>query len=87
MPPIEAHTRLAQRLIVALRPDVQIDAPGDAPTVLDQQGGSAQNVDARFPLTAFNGKTAAGVWNLWVVDGYGGDTGTLDVWMLEIDVK
>lgn len=37
MPPIEAHTRLAQRLIVALRPDVQIDAPGDAPTVLDQQ--------------------------------------------------
>jgi len=60
---------------------------GTSATLLDKQGGSAKNVDARFPTSAFNGKPAAGAWTLWVVDNFSGDTGTLDVWMLEIDVR
>jgi len=60
---------------------------GTRAVVLDQQGGSAKNVDARFPLDAFDGRPAAGAWKLEVVDHYGGDEGTLDVWMLEVDVE
>jgi len=37
--------------------------------------------------SAFNGRPAAGTWKLVVSDGFAGDTGTLDAWLLEVDVK
>jgi subtilisin-like proprotein convertase family protein len=36
------------------------------------------------PLDALNGKSAFGDWMLFVSDGAGGDTGTLDTWTIEI---
>ncbi|MCC6625131.1 MAG: proprotein convertase P-domain-containing protein [Deltaproteobacteria bacterium] len=75
------HSYRGDLTIKLIHPD------GSTATILDQQGGSAQNVDALFPVSAFNGKSAAGTWTLWVVDNFSGDEGTLDVWMLEVDVK
>ncbi len=36
------------------------------------------------PLSALNGKTAAGVWTLKATDNYVGDTGTITNWTLDI---
>lgn len=56
-------------------------------TLLDKKGGSTDNVDEVFTSTAFNGRPAAGEWTLWVVDGFAGDEGTLDIWGIEVDVQ
>lgn len=75
------HTYRGDLTINLIHPD------GTRAKLLDQQGGSAQNVNARFTTAAFNGKKAVGNWTLQVVDGFAGDTGTLEVWLLEVDVK
>ncbi len=75
------HSYRGDLTVTLIHPD------GTMAKLLDQQGGSAADVDARFTTAAFNGKKAAGDWTLWVVDGFSGDTGTLEVWLLEVDVK
>jgi len=67
---------------------VKLVAPsGKTVTLLDQQGGSADDVDQTFESDAFDGLPAAGEWTLWVTDGFAGDTGTLDLWFLSVDVE
>jgi hypothetical protein len=55
-------------------------------TVVDEEGGSADNINASFDLSGFSGDIA-GDWVLKVVDGAGQDEGTLDSWELEVGVQ
>jgi subtilisin-like proprotein convertase family protein/C1A family cysteine protease len=60
---------------------------GTVVTLSDKQGGSGVDVHERFTTNALNGKPSAGAWQLWVVDSFAGDTGSLDAWLLEVVVK
>ncbi|MBX3275146.1 MAG: proprotein convertase P-domain-containing protein [Sandaracinaceae bacterium] len=53
-------------------------------TLIDRQGGSADDLQQTFTVADFNGTDAAGVYELVVVDNARQDTGTLNVWSLDI---
>jgi subtilisin-like proprotein convertase family protein/C1A family cysteine protease len=67
---------------------VKLIAPdGTTTTLIDKSGGAATGLHQTFTPSAFNGKRAKGVWTLWVIDNFSGDAGTLDAWMLDVDVR
>lgn len=75
------HTYRGDLTIKLIAPD------GTSATLLDKQGGNQANVHQTFTSSAFNGHRAAGQWTLKVIDNLDGDTGVVDAWMLEVDVK
>jgi subtilisin-like proprotein convertase family protein/C1A family cysteine protease len=60
---------------------------GSVATLADKAGGGSADIHETFTTSAFNGKPSAGQWQLWVTDSFAGDAGTLDAWLLEVDVK
>jgi subtilisin-like proprotein convertase family protein len=81
----------ALRLVVDIthpyRGDLQISlqkAGGQKVTVLDRQGGSADDVREGFDVPQFAGVEGSGTWRLVVVDTARGDTGRLNSWQLQI---
>lgn len=62
---------------------VKLKSPqGTSYTVWNKQGGSADNINQDFTITAFEGQALNGTWELSVVDSAAGDTGTLTGWSL-----
>ena len=57
---------------------------GRTVTLVDRQGGGADNIMEAFSLADFNGTEAMGVWRLRVVDTSRTDTGTLNTWGVRI---
>jgi subtilisin-like proprotein convertase family protein len=60
---------------------------GGVVTLHDREGGEADDLTTRFTTSAFDGRPAAGIWMLQVADHARLDTGTLNGWRLEIDVR
>lgn len=52
--------------------------------LVDQQGGSADDVSETFTVEDFNGTDAIGLYELLVVDNAAQDTGSLQSWSLDI---
>jgi subtilisin-like proprotein convertase family protein len=50
-------------------------------------GGNTYASQSGSALDAFNGQSAAGDWTLQIVDTFGGDTGTVNTWSLEVDTR
>lgn len=75
------HSYRGDLTVTLVHPD------GTEAVLVDKAGGGSADIDERFETSAFNGRPAAGPWTLRVVDNFQGDTGTLDVWLLEVDVK
>ncbi|MBN1207751.1 MAG: endonuclease [Myxococcaceae bacterium] len=57
---------------------------GKSLTVHDRAGGSADDLKAKFDLSAFAGEPTQGDWKLTVEDRAGADVGTLKAWDLEL---
>jgi subtilisin-like proprotein convertase family protein/subtilisin family serine protease len=72
------HTFIGD-LVVTLR-----SPAGTTATLHSQTGGSTDNLNQTFALSAFNGQNAAGTWTLSVSDRASIDVGTLDSWSLSI---
>ena len=53
----------------------------------DKAGGSQQNISGNFPAAAFAGKPAAGDWTLKLIDTAAQDSGTLNLWKLNVEVQ
>lgn len=68
-------------LVVAL-----VSPNGTRQVLQSRTGGSADNLDKRFALTAFNGTKLAGTWTLNVSDQDARDTGRLERWTLRARV-
>ncbi|MCB9595458.1 MAG: proprotein convertase P-domain-containing protein [Sandaracinaceae bacterium] len=56
----------------------------DRVVMFDRQGGSADDLQETFTVSDFNGTDAAGTYELVVVDNANQDTGTLNLWSLDI---
>ncbi|MBZ0117631.1 MAG: proprotein convertase P-domain-containing protein, partial [Sandaracinaceae bacterium] len=63
---------------------VELTHGGTTTTLIDRQGGSADNMQRTFDVADFNGADAAGDWVLRVVDTAAQDTGTLRSWRVDI---
>ncbi|MBW2702713.1 MAG: proprotein convertase P-domain-containing protein [Deltaproteobacteria bacterium] len=63
---------------------ISLSHDGVEAVVWDNAGGSAQNIDQAFTLTAFDGAATQGSWTLSIVDSAAQDVGTLDAWKLQI---
>jgi subtilisin-like proprotein convertase family protein len=64
---------------------VKLTSPsGKSAVVSNREGGSADNLQGRFDLSAFAGEPAAGRWTLTVQDAARADQGTLKSWGLSI---
>lgn len=61
-----------------------LEHAGRTVTLIDRQGGGADNIREAFSLADFNGTEAMGVWRLRVVDTSRTDTGTFNTWGLRI---
>ncbi|NOY23482.1 MAG: hypothetical protein GXO70_08230, partial [Acidobacteria bacterium] len=62
---------------------VTLYAPNGASTVLsDREGGSANDINKTWTVTASSGLAIHGDWKLKVTDNAGADVGTLDNWKL-----
>jgi len=62
-----------------------VSPAGTSYSVSNRAGGSADNIVLTNSLvSAFNGQTAAGTWQLKVQDRAGADLGTLDSWSIAI---
>lgn len=72
------HTFIGD-LVVTLR-----SPAGTTATLHSQTGGSTDNLNQTFALSAFNGQNAAGIWTLAVSDRASIDVGTLTSWSLSI---
>jgi subtilisin-like proprotein convertase family protein len=72
------HTFIGD-LVVTLR-----SPAGTIATLHSQTGGSTDNLNQTFALSAFNGQNAAGTWTLSVSDRASIDVGTLNSWSLSI---
>jgi subtilisin-like proprotein convertase family protein len=73
------HTYIGDLVVTLISPG------GTQYVVSNRAGGSADNiVISNQSITAFNGQTAAGTWQLKVQDLASIDTGTLDSWSLTI---
>ncbi len=72
------HTYIGD-LVVTLR-----SPAGTTATLHNRTGGSTDNLNQSFPLSAFNGQNAAGTWTLSVSDQASIDVGTLNSWSLSI---
>lgn len=59
----------------------------DSVVVHNGTGGSADDLQATFPLPGFVGKALDGGWTLEVVDTYAQDVGTLNSWTLEVTAR
>ncbi len=57
---------------------------GERVTLIDRQGGSADDLQQTFTVSDFNGTDAAGTYELVVVDNARQDTGTLKLFSLDI---
>jgi len=68
------------------RGDLRIELihDGNTVTVIDQEGGGADDLNDSFTVSDFNGQSAAGEWTLRVSDNAGVDTGTLNSWALVV---
>ncbi len=53
-------------------------------TLFDRQGGSADDLQETFTVSDLNGTDAVGTYELVVVDNANQDTGTLNLWSLDI---
>ena len=63
--------------------EVTLISPSGTQVVLhDNSGGSANNINETYTVTAFNGQDAVGTWTLKAVDSARRDTGTIDNWSL-----
>lgn len=60
---------------------------GKSAVVSNREGGSADDLEGQFDLSAFAGEPTAGTWTLTVEDKAGGDRGTLNQWGLSIQTK
>ncbi|HEX8706425.1 MAG TPA: S8 family serine peptidase [Myxococcaceae bacterium] len=60
---------------------------GKSHTVHNRTGGSADNLQGSFDLSAFKGEKTQGTWTLTVEDKAKSDTGTLKSWGLEATGK
>ncbi|MCC6525890.1 MAG: proprotein convertase P-domain-containing protein [Polyangiaceae bacterium] len=64
---------------------VKLVRDGGGEVVLhDKAGGSADNIQKTFSVSAFNGQDMAGTWRLVVSDTAKTDTGKLNRWSLEL---
>jgi len=64
---------------------VKLTSPsGTVATLHNRAGGNADDINETFNSSAFNGEVATGDWTLTVSDNVGSDTGTLNVWALNI---
>ena len=72
------HTYVGDLTLYLIGPD------GTTVTLRQNSGGSADNINESYSVTAFNGKSAIGTWQLKVVDSAAYDTGTIDSWSLTI---
>nr|AYM53860.1 secreted serine protease subtilisin family protein [Kofleria flava] len=64
---------------------VELVSPAGTVSVLhNQAGGSADNLNATFRPTAFNGQSSAGLWTLRVRDVAAIDVGTLNSWTITV---
>jgi serine protease len=72
------HTYIGD-LVITLR-----SPAGTTVTLHDRAGGTTNNLNQTFPLSAFNGQNAAGTWTLSASDRASIDVGTLDSWSLSI---
>ena len=61
-----------------------VNEAGDSATLIDQSGGSADDLQQTFTVADFNGTDAAGTWTLVVADNAAQDTGTLNSWRLDV---
>ncbi|WP_224244413.1 endonuclease [Hyalangium gracile] len=57
---------------------------GKSLTLADREGGSADNLKAKFDLSGFAGEPTQGEWKLTVKDTAKQDVGTLKAWDLEL---
>ncbi|WP_224365252.1 M28 family peptidase [Hyalangium versicolor] len=67
---------------------VSLTSPsGKSAVISNKEGGSADNIQGTFDLSAFAGEKAAGTWTLKVQDTSAQDTGTLNSWGLTVTPK
>jgi subtilisin-like proprotein convertase family protein/Zn-dependent metalloprotease len=82
-----AHTWIGDLKVALIHPD------GTTVLLHNETGGSADNIITTYPtltspaesLDVLAGKPIAGVWKLWVADGYTLDTGTIRSWSLSVE--
>jgi subtilisin-like proprotein convertase family protein len=72
-----AHTYIGDLRVVLVHDGVEA-------VVHNQTGGGTDNIQSRFPVTAFDGMAARGDWTLRVSDRAAQDVGTLRGWKLHI---
>jgi subtilisin-like proprotein convertase family protein len=57
---------------------------GTEAVLMNNEGGSADDIRQSFATTSFDGRDASGTWTLKVIDSAAQDTGTLNRWTLTI---
>jgi hypothetical protein len=57
---------------------------GTEAVLMDNEGGSADDIRQSFTTTAFDGRDSTGIWTLTVIDSAAQDTGSLNSWTLTI---
>ena len=72
------HTWIGDLIVTLTSPS------GTVATLHNRAGGNADDINETFNSSAFNGEVATGDWTLTVSDNVGSDTGTLNVWALNI---
>jgi len=70
------HTWIGDLVVTLTSPQ------GTTATLVNRSGGSADDIQASFPSSAFNGETTMGDWTLNVSDNVGADTGNLNNWSI-----
>lgn len=60
------------------------DEDGAEATLIDRDGGSADDIQDTFTVADFNGTDAAGTYRLVVVDSANADTGSLNSWRIDV---
>jgi serine protease len=70
------HTAIGDLTVELLGPD------GQSVLLHDRSGGSDDNLNRTYPVTAFDGLSSEGAWRLKVTDGSGLQVGRLDRWTL-----
>ena len=66
--------------------EVTLTSPSGTTVMLhDNAGGSANNINETYTVTAFNGQDAVGTWTLKAVDSARRDTGTIDNWSITVE--
>ena len=74
------HTYIGDLVVV-------VEHGGSSQVLHSREGGSRDDIDKTYTLSAFNGGPLKGDWTLKIADKAGQDTGALDEWSISVAVR